>query len=113
MPLSPAEINSLTFAYDNFFGKLFKTYNKQIIQQCQFFCHCFPFYALYEYHRYLFLVKLFNSDLVNDRHVLFQTDMLERNSIASKFGFTHTDSKRVLKFKVWKFLETNIVFETV
>ena len=46
LPLLASDINSLSFVYNAIFRKLFKSNNNAIIDQCIYFCHFWPFWAL-------------------------------------------------------------------
>jgi len=110
--LSVADLNSFSFAYNNIFGKNFRSYDKSVISQCQFFCSCLPFNALYDLQRYRFLVNYLSAAPFNASNPFLSPDMTELTNIANKYGFTPSDSKSCLKFKIWKFVENEIVFVT-
>jgi len=55
--LAISEISQLAFAYNNIFFKLFRVKDSENIALCQYYSGFWPFYALYEFSRYCFLLR--------------------------------------------------------
>ena len=109
LSLKTSEINSLTFAFNNLFHKFFKTSNKNTIEQCQYFCGVWPFFALYEFHRFNFLACMFKKITSRNHDLLHQADFDELAAIALKYNFKFQDSINCLKLKVWSFIEKSFI----
>jgi len=109
MTLSVAELKSFTFVFNNIFCNLFNSNDKKVIDQCLFYCSFWPFYALYDYHRFLFLASQFNIYIPKRSNVFYKSDMFDLDRIAIKYNFVLSDSTRILKAKIWTFLEKNII----
>jgi len=100
--LSAAEIKSFSFAYNAYFSKIFKSNNANTIAQCQYFCHIFPFYALYYDHiRYSFLLKYYSYSLSQQPNSLNHDDFLEITKLITKYNFLIGDSVLRRKAKIW------------
>jgi len=108
LALTSNEVNHLTYAYNNIFCKLFKTTNIDVIEQCQYYCSFWPFYALYEYHRFVFLVAQYNNGLISHNNTYSQTDFSDLQRLATKYKFEFSDAKYKLKCKIWNYLESKI-----
>ena len=112
-PLTDSELRSFSYAYNSIFCKLFKSNDIHVIEQCQYHCGFLPFYALYDYHRYVFLVGQFRIGLIRDKNVFSQADFKDLKSIAVKYNFNFADSKSYLMYKVWKLVESSICSTSV
>ena len=100
LSLSPTEVHHLAFAYNNIFVNLFQVKEVNCIEHCQYFCNFWPFRAVYEFKRYLFLSQYFERHGPCVMGSLDYADYLELDSIANKYKFYHSDSKACLKVKV-------------
>ena len=56
--VSSSVYNVLEAAYTAAFFKIFKTYDKQVVRQCQFFCGCLPLCDIIDKRRLSFLLKM-------------------------------------------------------
>ena len=56
--LSSADLKDLEHAYDSVFNKLYRSFDKKIILQCQFYSGCWPLGVTYDYNRLVFLTNL-------------------------------------------------------
>jgi len=84
LKLTQSEIQSFSFSFNNLFHKLFKTSNKKILEQCQFFCGMFNFEIYYDFLRFSFLNPIFNSDDKNVPDSLLVDDKNDFNDIFKK-----------------------------
>ena len=97
------------YACNNIFYKLFKSNDANVIGQCQYFCYIWPFYALYDYLRFSFLLSLFKKNLISENNPVNRIDFNDMIQIASKYNFNFTDTPFKLKDKIWKFIEQSIL----
>ena len=99
--LSESEFKSFSYAYNSMYAKIFSTHDNNVISCCQYFSGylCFP--LLYELHRYLFLVKLLNTNRINNYSQIDQCDYKDYIRLSSKYNFTPNDSLCVIKRKMW------------
>ena len=108
IPLSTSDLSTLSFAYNSVFHKIFKTSNTTIIEQCQYYCHIWPFQALYDYIRFSFLSNFHCNNPFNVYKFFYRTDIIEFNNLAMKYKFDPCDSVGIRKSKVWKFIESSL-----
>ena len=109
MPLNAPDIRKFSYAYNSIFCKLFKTNDVEIIEQCQYYCSFWPFFAWYEYQRFGFLVSQCNKGLLAKCSVFNQDDFNELQHIVIKYNFSFNDSKQILSKKVWNYLKLNLI----
>ena len=109
IPLSQSEINNLAFVYNSVFVKLFNIKDPSSIALCQFYSNYWPFSVMYEFHRFCFLASQFVNCDVCHVNSPDHPDYLEMINLAAKYRFTCCDSKAMLKFKTWRFLESSLL----
>ncbi len=107
-PLSKAELQSLTFAYNNIFYKLFKTSNSDTIEQCQFFCGFLPLYAEVDYWKFCFLQSSCKGMGLNRANEFNCSDLADLDRITCKYNLTIFDSKPCIKYKIWNYFENSL-----
>ena len=109
--LSQSEINSLTFAYNNIFHKLFQSSNKNVIEQCQLFSGFLRFRIRYDLMRFSFLSS--QSHLNNyDSDPLYRADYSDLTLISKRYNLSLTDSPIQLKNTLWSYFEQNLDLST-
>ena len=64
------------------------------------YCSFWPFYALYDYHRFIFLANQFKNGISKCTSVFYKSDMIDLDRIAVKYNVVQSDSKRILKAKI-------------
>ena len=101
IPLASSDIRYFTYAYNSIFCKLFKSNDVSVIEQCQYYCSFWPFYALYEYHRYCFLNAQYKSGHLAMNNIFNKPDFIDLQNLISKYNFGPDDPKYLLKDKVW------------
>ena len=57
--LSKSDMKSFEYAYNRIFNKIFKSFDKVVISNCQIFCNYLNFECLYELHRLRFVKRIF------------------------------------------------------
>jgi hypothetical protein len=107
--LSAKDIKSFSFAYNSIFAKIFHSYDNTVILNCQYFTGSLPFNYLYDYHRYNFLNKLFNTNCINANSEIDLFDMADLQNLQLKYQLRTEDSKNQVKNKIWKYFE-NVFF---
>ena len=111
--LSQAELNSLNYAYNSVFCKIFKTSNANTILNCQYYSGNFNFTMRYEYIRYMFLNKLINKNRHVDKHAkVDESDMRDYNKIQAAYNLKSTDSVYKIKQNIYLFylfISSNII----
>ena len=108
LSLTEPEIKDLEHAYSSLFSKLFKVSDKKSILQCQYYFGYWPIRLIYEYNRYNYLNKLYNSGRLIHNWDLDITDFIEYRFLASKYGLTSCDSIAKIRFRVWNHFENSI-----
>jgi len=107
--LSSKDMKSLTYAYNSIFAKIFHSYDNTVILNCQYFSSSLPFNYLYDYHRYNFLSKLFNADLMSVRSEIDAIDIADYNFLQLKYCLNTEDSKNQVKSKIWRYFENSFL----
>jgi len=104
--LSSKDIKSFSYAYNSVFAKIFHTYDNAIILNCQYFTGSLPFNYLYDYHRYNFLNKLFNTNSIKAKSEIGVFDMADFHALQLKYQLGIDDSKNKVKNKIWIYFES-------
>jgi hypothetical protein len=104
--LSSSDINSFTHAYNNIFGKIFKSFNTYTISLCQYFCNFLPFYAFYDYMRFSFLSALFNRGLLLSDNLFDESDYSDLYMLCNKYAILPSFSKAQVKFNMWSVVKS-------
>ena len=65
--LSAGDLKSLCYSYDSMFCKIFNSYDKNVISQCQYYSGYLSFNVLDELHRYMFFKKLLETFFIEIR----------------------------------------------
>ena len=103
--LSSKDMNSLSYAYNNIFAKIFHSLDNKVILNCQYYSSSLPFNYLYDYHRYNFLNKLFNANLIDLKSEVDAVDVSDYQSLQLKYNLKTEDSRNQVKYKIWQFFE--------
>ena len=106
--LSIGEIKSLSHAYDSIYCKIFRSFDKTVVSQCQYYSGYLSFAILYELHRYSFLDNLITSSVVDDKSKIDRRDYSEYLALKEKYKFVEKDSRLALKIKTWRKFECNL-----
>ena len=107
--LSSKEIKSFSYAYDSIFAKIFHSYDKNIISDCQYFSGSLPFNYLYDYHRYNFLNKLYITKSINDKSEIDTFDIDDFLALQLKYKLKTNDSKHQVKYMIWTYFENTFM----
>src|SRR6267154_2397108 len=111
IPLSKADLQSLSFAYNNIFSKLFNTNNRDTIEKCQFFCGFWPLSVLVDYLKLSFILSMHKVNDLNRNNVLHVSVADDVDSMMKKYELDEKDSIQCIKFKLWKQIEHSIVID--
>jgi len=103
--LSSKDIKSFSYAYNSVFSKIFSSYDNTVILQCQYFTGSLPFNYLYDYHRYNFLNKLFNTSGISVKTEIDVFDITDYRALQLKYSLRTEDSKYKVKIKIWRYFE--------
>ena len=109
--LSTKELKSFSYAYNSIFAKIFHSCDNTVILNCQYFSNSLPFHYLYDYHRYNFLNRLYNTNGINSKSEIDEFDMHDFRSLQLKYQLRSDDSKNQGKNKIWIFFE-NVFMQT-
>lgn len=101
LKLNPADINSLSFAYNCIMCKLFKVKSIKNINECQYFCGLLPLNLLYDYYRYSFLSKYFADNECKFNYAIDLNDFVEYQSLQQKYNLSSNDSKNKVLTAIW------------
>ena len=111
--LSAKDIKSFSYAYNSVFAQIFHSYDNTIILNCQYFTASLPFSYLYDYHRYNFLNKLFNSNEINSKSEIDTFDMTDFHALQLKYQLRSEDSKNHVNNKIWRHFESAFLQNTM
>ena len=103
--LTNTELKNFCYACNNIFYKVFRSFDKNTILYCQWYCGFWPFELLYDYHRYNFLNKLVVADCLSNLSELDYPDYVEYVNIQCKYGIQERDSIAKIRYKLWKYFE--------
>jgi hypothetical protein len=108
--LSKTDISVLTYPYNSVFTKLFSTFDKSVVMQCQFYCGHLPFDYAVDLRTLNFYAGLSTvSNGCSPANILYKWfGEVERAVIAGKYSVTDLDSPGVFKNKVHKAFENYI-----
>jgi hypothetical protein len=97
--------------FKSVFTKLFYTYSKEIIVNCQFYTGCLPLNIVLDLRKLCFLRKLSNMQETNFIvNFLFKTVASDEFVLcASKYAVYIDDSDFTTKRKIWTWFETSII----
>jgi len=103
------ELARSSFAYNTIIWKLFGIKCKNDIQFVQYHCNYLDFSHLLNFYRYCFLTKLFGRGLLNRRNKIDEADLNDLLHLSTMYNLLLTDSKFIVKRKIWNFVETNLL----
>lgn len=106
--MTAADINKLAFAYNSIFFKLFRCNSRQTIEYCQYFCNFLPLVNLLDYNRFIFLRKLYMTDVLCCESALDRSDFCDMLSICVKYGLLISDSVTCVRGKIWNYVRINL-----
>ena len=99
--LNKADINTLSYPYNSVFMKLFKSFNKNIITLCQFYCRELPLEYLLHSRKLNFYSKLNMAEL-SPASLLFKWfGKQELDAIAAKYNIMPSDYVGEATNKIW------------
>jgi len=98
----------INFAYNSVFAQNFKSNDARTILNCQYYCGVFTFTMNYEYQRYLFLNNLILENKLVKHYVIDELEMRDYLRIQNKYKFSSSDSKNMIRLKVWKLFSSQI-----
>jgi hypothetical protein len=102
LKLNKTQLFSLCYSYNAIFVKLFSTFKRDIIEQCQFYTGFLPLQYLYDLMRMNFLVTL-NSDFVSPAITIFNLcGFDELLSLYSKYGVSVKCNHASRERAVWQ-----------
>ena len=104
--LKGTELNKFCYAYNNIYFKKFRSFDKNTILYCQWFCGFWPFELFYDYHRYNFLNKLVITECLDSKLDLDCSDYLDYANLKLKYGIMANDSIAKIRYNFWKYFET-------
>ena len=93
-------LTSLENAFNQAFFKIFNTYDKQVVLQCQFYMGYLPLRLVIDHRKLTFLKKTIEQS----DHPLFANNKLiyeQFSPICKKYSLDENLSKRSMKSKLW------------
>ena len=106
--LTKPDLKSFSNVYDNVFRKIFRSYDRNVIAYCQWYCGFWPFQVLYEYNRFSFLNNLLQGNKLDRKLYLDNHDYLEFFNPMNKYAIDAKDSYSKIRFKIWKYCENSL-----
>ena len=106
--LNNSQLSNLSFVYNAFFVKLFSSFDKAIIANCQYYCGCLPFVYSVDKNKINFFQSLHNN-LISPASLLFKWfGHLEYDTWLSKYGLIGDDSKQKCVEQIWLKFQTSM-----
>jgi len=91
--LTNKKITSFSNIYNSIFFKLFKTFNKEIIQQCQFYSGYLPFRCIYHHRCLNFLDKMNQTSLSSSNFLFYYNDRSALECLCTEYHIHPSKSK--------------------
>ena len=101
MKVSSRNFNSFEFAYTAAFGKIFGTYDKNIIRSCQFYCGATPISYNIDNRRFNFLNSLSDTRICHLHYLYVISGKDELNDILVKYNLDIRYNIFNLKSTLW------------
>ena len=90
--LTKSQNNSLSYPYNSAFMKLFSTFDKDVVRQCQYYCGYLPFSYLFDLRVLSFYSNL-KINNANPANILFKWfGYSEWSQLADRYKILYTDS---------------------
>jgi hypothetical protein len=106
--LSKSQVDKLAYPFCSIYYKLFNTFDKQTIVQCQFYTGQLPLKYLLHV-RFLSFLKGLKNVPFSPANLLFEWfGKAERQSIAESYGIVSNDSPSAIRRKIWNVFEHEI-----
>ncbi len=106
--LSRAQIDSLTYAYNAVFVKIFKTFDREVIRNCQFYSGILPATLAYDLGRVRFLANLRERDDSPAGFLWRVVGSSELSDLCGKYGIVLPLSPPAIKKKFWEFFQQDL-----
>jgi hypothetical protein len=100
-------INSLDNAFSQAFYKIFNTFDKKIISQCQFYMGYLPMNLAVDLRKLNFYLKLLYTSTDMNLHLLFSKDDDDFNLLCNKYDI-HVTQLHAVKYSLWAFFEATL-----
>ena len=108
--LNKSQMSSLSFPYNSAYMKLFSTFDKSIIKQCQYYCGYLPFNFLLDV-RLLSFYKRLSIQSTNPANILFNWfGSADQHSLSAKYNILSTDPPSSYAMRVWEMFKSDINF---
>jgi len=93
---------NVSYPYNAAFMKIFKTFEKKIIYQCQFYCSCLPLHYLIDLNTLNFYSKMrkFTSKPASILYNWFGND--DRLKINRRYDISDAENSFKIKDKIWQ-----------
>lgn len=99
--LSKSELSSIMAAFTSGWGKIFGSYDKNIINNCLFYCGILPIEFKLDLKKLIFLDQLAKSNHEGLTNLFFIHGKNAILTIMKKYNLLSSDSLNVWKFKIW------------
>jgi len=107
LKLTKTDVSALSLPFNSIYMKLFQSFNKNVIRQCQFYCGELPLEYLLNLRTFIFYDKLRLSEF-SPAGVLFKwLGKAEYDAIASLYNLMSCDNVVVIKKKIWETFSFN------
>jgi len=83
--LTKAQCSNINFVYNSIFAKIFHSFDKNIIMQCQFYSGYLPASYLLDRRRFKFLAELQNVEYSQNKFLLHHLGMSEYHELCIKY----------------------------
>jgi hypothetical protein len=100
-------MSSMENAYNQAFFKIFKTFDKQIIESCQYYMGFLPFRLLLDVRKLTFLMKLRSLNYIFLHTQLNGSDK-EFSLICDKYNFSQGIKFLNVKYEMWQYFERSL-----
>jgi hypothetical protein len=106
--LSRAQVNKLNFPFSAVFGKVFSTFDNNVIKLCQYYCGQMPLAYVLDLQYLNFLDRLRFSTKSPAAHLFNCIGVAEWQYVADKYCILRSDNSSTRKSKIWCVFESDV-----
>jgi len=110
LSLTSKEIQSFSYTYNSIFFKLFKTFDKDIIANCQYHCGYLTFPHNYMLRRFNFLRNAIDRQDSVSNFLLTNVGYCDYANIVNNYSIVVNDGRRQAVSKIWKTFAESLAF---
>ncbi len=106
--LSLADRKSLKYAYNSFYSKIFKSFDSNVIANCQYFCNYMSFDCMHDLNRIMFLKRVVLAGRLKSKSSIDLMENEELKMLLNKYNLMLVDSDRKIKGVIMSYFKSSI-----